>query len=104
MTHIFCNVYQIKINVNAWIIHVSPTVPAIVLPTDRIEGSVLQGSIIGDVTGAAAIVPGKVGGALHLDGVNQSVTFGLYTPVCFRLIEACRDNMGDVVQIGGQHP
>ena len=74
-------------------IHVFHVVPAIVLPMDKIEDSILQGSIIGNVTEAASIVSGKVGGALHMNGVNQSVNFGMYSPVCFRFIEACPDGI-----------
>ena len=56
---------------------------------DDIQASVLQGSVTGDVTGSASIIAGRVGGALHLNGVNQNVNFGPYAPECFRTIQAC---------------
>ena len=63
------------------------------LPMDDIQGSVLQGTITGTVNRGADIVPGKVGGALHLNGVNQNVNFGPYTSACYNSFQECPDGV-----------
>ena len=68
-------------------------VPTIILPMDEILSSVLLGSITGIVTGAPTVAAGKVGGALHLNGINQNVNFGPYNPVCYHTIEMCPDGV-----------
>ena len=60
---------------------------------DDIQGSVLQGTITGTVNGGADIVPGRVGGALHLNGIDQNVNFGPYTSACYHTFEECPDGV-----------
>ena len=64
-------------------------VPDIVLPMDDIQGSVLQGTIVGTVYGGANIVPGRVGGALRLNGVDQNVKFGPHPSACYHAFQEC---------------
>ena len=60
---------------------------------DDIQGSVLQGTITGIVNGGANIVPGRVGGALHLNGIDQNVNFGPYTSACYHTFQECPDGV-----------
>ena len=66
-----------------------PVVPDVVLPMDDIQGSILQGTTTGIVRGGANIVPGRVGGALHLNGIDQNVNFGPYTSACYHTFQEC---------------
>ena len=72
---------------------VFPLVPDIILPMDDIQGSVLQGTITGIVGGGANIVASGVGGALHLNGVDQNVNFGQGTSTCFYTFQECPDGV-----------
>ena len=71
----------------------STTDPTLVLPMDKIQAPILLGSIPGVVTGGATVAVGKLGGALHLNGVNQNVNFGPYNPVCLHTYEMCPDGI-----------
>ena len=64
-----------------------------ILPFDVIQASILLGSIPGAVMGGATVIAGRVGEALHLNGINQNVNFGPYTPACFRTIHMCPDGV-----------
>ena len=67
----------------------SVIVPDIVLPMDDIQGTVLQGTIVGTVYGGANIVPGRVGGALRLNGVDQNVKFRSHPSACYHAFQDC---------------
>ena len=60
---------------------------------DDIQGSVLQGTITGTVNGGADIVPGRIGGSLHLNGRDQNVNFGPYTSACYHTFQECSDGV-----------
>ena len=83
---------------------------------DDIQGSVLQGTLVGAVNGGAGIMPGKVGGALHLNGIDQNVNFGPHTSACHHTFQECPDGVtwamwlkmewlvtGAILDTGGSH-
>ena len=49
---------------------------------DRIESGVLQGSLLGYISGTASLEAGVVGNALRFDG-NQYVHFGNFSSIFF---------------------
>ena len=60
---------------------------------DDIQGSLLQGTITGIVNGGANIIPGRVDGALHLNGIDQNVNFGPHTSACHHTFQECPDGV-----------
>ena len=64
-------------------------VPVVSLPMDEIQGSTLMGSINGNLLSSASIVPGKVGGALFTNGVNQRVNYGNHRTQCYHQPDMC---------------
>ena len=60
---------------------------------DGIQGSILLGTINGTINGGADIVPGRVGGALHLNGTDQNVIFGPYISACYHTFQECPDGV-----------
>ena len=60
---------------------------------DEIQGNTLVGSIPAQVSGGAKIVPGILGSALYVDGINGAVDFGLNPTDCLREPEMCPDGL-----------
>ena len=60
---------------------------------DEIQGNTLMGSHPGQVSGGAKIVPGILGSALYLDGINGAVDFGNDPMDCLAEPEMCPDGL-----------
>ena len=60
---------------------------------DEIQGSMLRGSINGNLPSSATIVPGKVDGALYTNGVNQVVNYGNHLTQCYHQPDMCAEGV-----------
>ena len=56
---------------------------------DEIQDTTVKGSILGSVAGSVALVQGKLGHALSINGINDKVRFGQHQIKCFHTPDAC---------------
>ena len=63
--------------------------PKLLLPMDITDNGVLLGDIPGTLHGGASTIPGKVGWALHTNGNNQYVDYGVHLDRCFHNPDKC---------------
>ena len=66
-----------------------PPVPVVSLPMNDATGNVLKGSLSGNTTGGAVLVPGQFGNGIYLGNDDSLVEFGFHHSNCFYDPDMC---------------
>ena len=89
---------------SAWIhlpFQLSPPVPAVFLSMNDAIGYVLKGSMNGNTTGGAVLVPSQFGNGIYLSDEHSRVDFGNHQSKCFYDPDMCSQGVTFAIWIKG---